>query len=265
MFAVLSKIIWAVVQPVSVVLILLVIGLVLSFTRWRKTARLSLALSAFILALCAFTTFGYMLLDPLEQRFVRPEPPPSAVTGIIVLGGGMDTEINTARGGYELNRSGDRFVETVRLAAQYPDAKVVMTGGGSVLITGQEVEADAAKRMFAAFGIPEERLVFEDAARNTEENAQLTRDLLNPQPGDVYLLVTSAFHMPRSVGLFRRAGFDVIPWPADYLGAGDEGVGIRITQPAENLAVATIAIREWIGLLAYWMTGRIDQVLPGPQ
>jgi uncharacterized SAM-binding protein YcdF (DUF218 family) len=264
MFLVVSKVLWLIVQPTSIALLLVLIALVLGFTRFRKSAQLSLVLAALVLGLSAFTSLGYVLIDPLENTFSRPATPPAEVAGIIVLGGGMDTDVNTVRGGYEFNRSGDRFLEALRLAAAYPAARIVISGGGSVLTPDDEREAIAGARLFAAFGIPAERLVLEDASRNTEENALLTRDSLRPQPGETWLLVTSAFHMPRSVGLFRRAGFTIVPWPADYLSSGQEPFEVRISQPAENVSVTTMALREWTGLLVYWLTGRIDQLVPQP-
>ena len=127
-----------------------------------------------------------------------------------------------------------------------------------------EFWAQAGARFFTALGIDPGRIIEEGASRNTEENAQLTKELLNPQPGETWLLVTSAFHMPRSVGLFRKAGFEVVPWPTDYFTTGQDSFGIRLDQPAENFSVATRAMREWVGLLAYWATGKIDEVWPRP-
>jgi uncharacterized SAM-binding protein YcdF (DUF218 family) len=204
------------------------------------------------------------MADVLENRFTRPATPPATVTGVIVLGGGMDADVNTVRQGFELNRSGDRFVEALRLAVAYPEAKIVISGGGSVLSQDEETEATAGARFFAAFGIPASRLVLEDASRTTEENVQQIRELVSPQPGDTWLLVTSAFHMPRSVGLFRKAGFEVVPWPADYLATGIEPVDVRFAQPAENVSVTSIALREWAALFSYWITGRIPELFPGP-
>jgi len=262
MFLLLSKILWLVAQPVSLTFILLVLGLLLAAARRRRTAWGCVSLAAALLGACAFTTVGYVAIDALENRFARPAPP-EAVAGIIVLGGGMDAEVNTARGGWELNRAGDRFVEALRLALAYPEAKLVISGGG--LSPGNEPEAVSGARFFSAFGIPENRMVLEGASRNTGENAELTRRLLDPAPGETWLLVTSAFHMPRAVGLFRKAGFDVVPWPADYLSTGREGLAVKLDQPAENLSVSTMALREWAGLAVYWMMGRIGEILPGPE
>lgn len=265
MFVLISKIAWFTLQPVSLILLLAIAGMILSFTRFRRLARTAFALSALLLGLGAFTSLGCVLIEPLEQRFARPAVLPETVDGIVVLGGAMDADINDARGGYELNRSGDRFTEALRLARLYPEARVAITGGTGVLIRSEDSEAAAGARFFTDMGVDAQRLILEPKARNTEENAQFMRELIQPAPGDVWLLVTSAYHMPRAAALFRRAGFDVVPWPADYLSTGRESFHFKLDQPAENLSVTTLALREWIGLLAYAATGRIDTPVPAPK
>ncbi len=259
-----SKVLWVIGQPVSLVLILTIIGFLLTFTRFRRTARLSLVVAILLLSTAALTSVGYVMADVLENRFTRPATPPARVTGIILLGGGMDADVNTARRGYELNRSGDRPVEALRLALAYPEAKIVISGGGSVLASDMETEATSGARFFTTFGISPDRLIIEDQSRTTEENVSGIQALVSPRPGDTWLLVTSAFHMPRSVGLFRKAGFDVVPWPADYLATGREEFGLRFGQPAENISVTSITLREWAALLSYWITGRIPELFPSP-
>lgn len=259
-----SKVLWVIGQPVSLVLILVILGFILTFTRFRTTARLSLFTAILILSTAAFTSIGYVLIDVLENRFTRPSEAPSSVTGIILLGGGMDADVNTVRRGYELNRSGDRPVEALWLALTYPHAKIVISGGGSVLESDTETEATSGARFLTAFGISPDRLIIEDQSRTTEENVSGIRALVSPKPGDTWLLVTSAFHMPRSVGLFRKASFDVVPWPADYLATGREAFGLRLGQPAENISVTSITLREWAALLSYWITGRIPELFPSP-
>jgi uncharacterized SAM-binding protein YcdF (DUF218 family) len=263
MFFVLSKVLWFLAQPVTLVFVLLLLALLLNFRRQRLLQGICIALAAVILGVCAFTSIGYVAMVPLEQRFARPAPPP-AVTGIIVLGGGMDTEINAIRLGYELNRSGDRFVEALRLAQLYPQAKILISGGSGALFPEGDTEAAAGARFFRDLGIDPARIIEEDGSRNTDENVQLTKQLVEPQPGDTWLLVTSAFHMPRSVGIFRKAEFPVVPWPTDYFTSGHDSFGLRLDQPAESLSIATRAMREWIGLVAYWATGRTSELFPGP-
>jgi len=262
LFPYLTRIFWLLVQPLSLVVLLLVAGLALSWLRRRWISRVLVGLALLLLFLCCFTTFGYLLVTPLEQRFERPAEP-ARVDGIVVLGGGMDGEVNSVRGGYEFNRSGDRFVEALRLALQHPNARIVIAGGPAALVQ-QEPEALAGKRFFEAFGIASERILIDDQSRNTEENAQFAKQLARVSEGETWLLVTSAFHMPRAVGLFRKADFPVIPWPADYLASGAEGVRIKPDQSTENVSVSNLALREWTGLLGYYLSGRIDELLPGP-
>ena len=203
------------------------------------------------------------MLTPLENRFAKPQFP-AEVAGIVVLGGGFEGAINQARGGYELNSAGDRFVEAAVLARRYPDAKVVVTGGSGALLLHGARDADTAPRLLTALGVAPDRLVLEARSRNTYENAVFTREMVAPQPGETWLLVTSAFHMPRSKALFDKAGFATLPWPVDYRTTGQEGVSLFADNGADSLQKTTIAIREWVGLLAYWLTGKIDTPFPGP-
>ncbi len=264
MFFYLSKIFWFFAQPINLIGILLICSLCAHLFAWRRLAFTGGLAALLVLALSAWTSLGALMLHPLEDRFARPDPAPLEVAGIIVLGGGFEGSVNLARGGYELNASGDRMVETAVLARRYPQARVVVSGGtGSLLLEG-EADADSAPRLLTELGVAPERLVLENRSRNTHENAVFTRELVQPQPGEVWLLVTSAFHMPRSVALFRKAGFDVVAWPADYKTAGNETPGPAQDNLHDSLQNTAIAIREWIGLLAYWTTGRIDTVFPGP-
>ncbi|RVA11583.1 YdcF family protein, partial [Mesorhizobium sp. M7A.F.Ca.CA.002.05.1.1] len=190
-------------------------------------------------------------------------PLPAKVDGIVVLGGGFEGAINLARGGYELNSSGDRMVETAVLARRFPTAKVVVSGGTGALFLDGEGDAATAPRLLTALGVAADRLILENKSRNTYENAVFTKELVTPKPGETWLLVTSAFHMPRAKALFDKAGFATVPWPVDYRTSGKEGIGLFRDNPADSLQATTMAIREWIGLFAYWLSGRIDQPFPG--
>ena len=263
MFFYLSKLFWIVAEPINLIGILVAIGIVLTILRLRRLGLAFLLAGLAVLALGAWTSLGALMLHPLEDRFQRPEPAPATVAGIIVLGGGFEGAVNLARGGYELNASGDRFVETAILARRYKQARVVVTGGTGTLSLKGEGDADTAPRLLTALGVEPDRLVLESRSRNTHENAVFTRQMLAPKPGETWLLVTSAFHMPRSVGLFRKAGFDVTPWPSDYRTAGIEYFGPAQDNVSDSLRNLSLSIREWIGLVAYWLTGRIDEILPG--
>ncbi|UCI17234.1 YdcF family protein [Mesorhizobium sp. B2-1-8] len=263
MFYYLSKIFWFFVQPLNLTIFLLLAGLIAGIIGRRRLAVTGSVLAFAILALSAWTSLGAMMLIPLEERFPKP-PLPEKVDGIVVLGGGFEGAINLARRGYELNSSGDRMVETAILARRFPRAKVVVSGGNGSLFLDGEGDADTAPRLLGSLGVSADRLVLEDKSRNTYENAVFSRELVKPKPGETWLLVTSAFHMPRAKGLFDKAGFPTIPWPVDYRTTGKEGVGFFRDNAADSLENTTIAVREWIGLFAYWLSGRIDEPFPAP-
>lgn len=261
MFFLLSKVFWALVQPISFIFLLMLLGWLLTLFRRRRLGLTAGALGLLLFGVSSFTTLGINLISPLEDRFVRPATLPQQVDTIIMLGGATDGGVSTQRQITELTEAGDRLTETLYLANLYPEARIVLSGGTGLLVPDGEPEAETAARFFLAHGIAQERLVLESASRNTDENADLTRQMLGEAPGTV-VLVTSAFHMPRSVGLFRKVGIDVIAWPTDYRSAGNEGVGIDIATPVLNITTTNVAIKEWIGLAAYHWTGRIDDFFP---
>ncbi|MET3592564.1 MULTISPECIES: YdcF family protein [Mesorhizobium] len=263
MFYYLSKILWFFIQPLNLAIFLLLAGLVAALFGRRRLAATGSVLAFLILALSAWTSLGAMMLNPLEERFPKP-PLPERVDGIVVLGGGFEGAINLARGGYELNSGGDRMVETAILTRRFPQAKVVVSGGNGELFLDGEGDADTAPRLLGALGVAPERLLLENKSRNTYENAVFSRRLVEPKPGEIWLLVTSAFHMPRAKALFDKAGFPTLPWPVDYRTSGKEGIGLFRDNPADSLQATTTAIREWIGLFAYWLSGRIDEPFPAP-
>ena len=264
LFFSISKIFWFVVQPLNLAIFLLAAGLVAALFGRRPLFVTAAGLSLLILAAASWTSLGAMLLTPLEERFARPAFP-ERVDGIIVLGGGLEGGINLARGGYELNSGGDRLVEAAVLARRYPAAKIVISGGNGSLVLDGEGDADTAPRLLAALGIPAERLILEDKSRDTYENALFSKQLVAPKQGETWLLVTSAFHMPRSIGLFRKVGFAVLPWPVDYRTTGREGISLFSDGPLDALQTTTTAVREWIGLAAYYFSGRIDEIFPAPE
>lgn len=269
MFFIASKLIWLVLQPLSVIFLLLLAGTVLHWRRRRVAGLWMQSLAVLFIVLTSFTNLGEIIIQPLEARFTRPDPAPQRISAIVVLGGATDGRVGYARNITELNDAGDRLTETAALARRYPLVPIVVSGGigGLAAATGAEgIETDATsmQRFLIEQGIAPERIELDTTSRNTEENAVQTRELLLAADAPI-LLVTSAFHMPRSVGLYRAQGFEVVAWPVDYRSTGTESLGVALFEPLANLGTFTVAMREWIGLVAYWATGRIDTVLPGPQ
>ncbi len=216
MFYSVSKIFWFFAEPSNLVGFALVIGVIGLATRYARAARGVLIATTALYAFCAFGPASAILMQPLENRFPRPPADMPAPDGIIVLGGGMDESLSQARDALVLGDFGSRMTEGVALARRFPAARLIFTGGNGSPGGHDVSEAEIARRFFLALGVAPERLVLEDRSRNTYENAIFTRDIVKPRPGERFLLVTSGFHMPRSMGVFRRAGFAVTAWPADY-------------------------------------------------
>lgn len=257
-----SKLFWVFAQPLSMAFLLSAFAALVAFLGWRKLGGLSALLAAIILFVTLFTTMGTVALQVLEARFPKPSTDPTDISCMIVLGGAFDNEINTARGGIELNQAADRFVEALRLARNHPQSHILVSGGDGSISGGYEGEAQTAERFLSAFGIGPERLLKENTSRTTYENSMNTAELLKARRLENCLLITSGFHMPRSVGLFRKAGIAVTPWPVDYRTSGVVGLSLDFTQPALNAQIATTAVREWMSLAAYYLAGRIDSIFP---
>ncbi len=263
MSPVVAKVIWIAVNPANILLGLFVFGVLLLFTRWRRSGRLLTALAALLALFIAFLQPGAWLMAALEERFAPPTELPANVAGIIVLGGAIDT-LQTGRfGQVALNGRAERVTAFVALAKRYPEAKLVYSGGAGIIVKEQTSEAELAKPLLVALGVPEARLVLETKSRDTHENALMTRDLVKLAPGEVWILVTSAAHMPRAAGTFRRIGWTVVPYPVDFrhLGEGDEAFGRNL---GRGLVLLNVSLREWLSLAHYYIAGRIDRLLPAP-
>lgn len=217
-----------------------------------------------LLALCAYSPVGNLLLYPLEARFPQWDASRGAPDGIIVLGGPIDPDTSAAHRTPVVRNAADRIIAGAILARRYPNARLVFTGGNNNLIADGAKEADYAGEIFENLGIASQRLFMEARSRNTYENAEFTKAIVKPKPGERWLLVTSAYHMPRSVGLFRKAGFAVEPYPVDWRVGGREDVFEFEKYGADGLVRTDIGMREWLGLIAYRLAGRIDELLPGP-
>lgn len=258
-----GKVFWLIVNPANVLTGLLVLGALLLFTRWRRTGRFFVALVALLALFIAYAQPGQWLMTPLEKRFAAPATLPENVTGIIVLGGAIDTRQSTRVGQVTLNGRAERITAFVGLAQRYPQAKLVYSGGAGLITEELKSEAEHAAPLLAMLGVPAARLILETKSRDTYENALMTREIVKPGPDETWILVTSANHMPRAMGTFRALGWNVIPYPVDHrrFGEGDEAFGRNL---GRGLNLLNISLREWLSLTHYYVAGRIDRLLPRP-
>ncbi|WP_377298606.1 YdcF family protein [Rhizobium sp. SGZ-381] len=254
----LSKIVWLLAQPLSLSFFLSCLAAVAVFCGFRRSGGLMAAAAALLLFVTLYTTTGNLLLQSLENRVARPPNDPADISCMIVLGGAIENEVMSGRGGIELNAAADRYTQALRLALAHPAAQILISGGDGSFSGAYEGEAGAAARFFAAYGVKPERLIAENTSRNTFENTLNTRDILARDGLANCLLITSAFHMPRSMALFDKAGLTVTPYPVDYRTSGTVTVGFDFTQPSLNAQNMSTAVREWLGLFGYYAAGRID-------
>lgn len=261
MFFILSKTVALLLLPSNFLILLGLIGLALMVTRLRRAGLRLMIASVALLAFVGLFPVGAVLGHALESRFPPWNPARGAPDGIIVLGGAIFPELSRQYGQAVLNSDGERIVALVKLARTYPDARIIYSGGDASLRGNMTAETSYVGPLLDGFGIARGRVTLESRSRNTAENAAFSNEIARPKPGERWLLVTSAQHMPRAIGCFRRAGFTVEAYPVAWRSARSPsywpGLGV-----GGNLARLDSAATEWIGLIAYWLTGRTSELLP---
>jgi uncharacterized SAM-binding protein YcdF (DUF218 family) len=256
----LSKILWGAFQPSSLVLILFAAGGIFA-ARGKARAAIRLFVSgAFLYILFGFSPLSNWLLAPLEKHASAVAAKElGGAAGIIVLGGAIEGRSALGDGAPHLNESAERMIDAVRLANLYPSLPVVFSGGPDAFFGrgGPESEAALARQFFERFNITPPRLMLEDRSRNTRENAVETAKLLQPKTGQRWILITSAFHMPRAKALFEAQGFEILAWPVDFKTSGFRGSWRLFGRASDGLKRMDFVAKEWVGLGAAWMLGYI--------
>ncbi len=265
MFYAASKILWFFATPSNLLPITILIGL--AAMAWRRARRLGygLALLGMVLLLIAgLSPLANCVILPLESRFPTYQDDGGPVAGIIALGGAAQAAESFAHGQLTVNEAGERLIALADLARRYPAARLVFAGGGANLLTTNPAESEAVLAFAGSLGIDKERLTIENESRTTLENAAFTRRLVEPKPGERWLLVTSSWHMPRAIGCFRKAGFPVTAYPVDFRTTGPEDRFATFPFLADGLKRLDIATKEWAGLVAYRLAGHIEAWFPSP-
>ncbi len=244
--------------------VLLIVGTLMLWTRWLRIGRRLITLVAMAVAVIATLPAGDALLSLLEDRFPVVVEPPAAIDGIVVLGGVVNQALTRSRGQMTIGGAVERLTELANLARMYPQAKVVFTGGSGDPFAQDLKEADVLEPLLRTLGLDPERIILENQSRNTYENAVYAHELAAPKPGERWVLITSAFHMPRAVGCFRQAGWPgLVPYPVDFQFPEGGNLSWRFDL-ARGLGSLEDGLHEWVGLLAYWLMGRTDAIWPAP-
>jgi uncharacterized SAM-binding protein YcdF (DUF218 family) len=253
MFFALSKILWLLAAP-SHWLALLVLASVLCLLLGRmRAARVLGLLAVLLLVVAGMLPLNVWLTRGLENRYPRPSWP-AHVDGILILGSGFDTMLLRARHAPQSNGGAYRLVEGMAAARRYPTARVVFSGGSGALGGARFSEAETARYVLGELGLDPHRLTLEAHSRNTYENILFSKAMVQPRPSQVWLLVTSATHMPRSMAIARKLNWPMIAWPSDYITAPYSGGDVF--DIAGNLGRTDYVVHEWMGLLAYRLSDK---------
>lgn len=233
---------------------IILVGLLMIAFRFRRTGMRVLVAGIGLLVIFAISPISLLFLFLLERQF----PPADlsslsqAPTGIVVLGGAIDSDVRRTRQIVAINERAERLTEGLVLLRKYPTAMAVVQHGG-------------ARDLFVSLGIDRQRIVVERDSNNTWENAIFAKQIAMPKPGQVWLLVTSAWHMPRAMGTFRKVGFEILPWPVDYRTVPSQNWTQFFYRPSQGLTLLDLAAKEWVGMLGYYLIGRSSELFPSPE
>lgn len=263
MFFVLSKTIAFFFLPSNLLIFLGVVGVVLLLTRWRRLGVCLMVASLLLMLAAGFLPIGDLLIHSLENRFPRWDSARGAPDGIVVLGGAISPALSLAHNDPVVSEDAGRIIALAKLAHEYPSARIVFSGGEGALVPKGQPEAHFLAPLLKAMNVPLERVILEDRSRNTAENAVFSKATVKPKLGERWLLVTSAWHMPRAVGCFRQVGFPVEAYPVAWR------TGRRLhfhlaDELSAGLQRLDLGVHEWMGLIAYRLTGRTSALFPSP-
>lgn len=242
---------------------MLVIALTLLWAKAIKAAKKLFTITIFLILLITLVPIGDWALLPLEKRFLPQKTLPAHVDGIIMLAGPEDIYNSVLWKQVELYTAAERYLAFIQLTRQYPDSKHVFTGGTGSLNRQEYKSTLVAEQLFKNLGVDTRRMIYESESKNTYENALFSFKKIQPQSGENWILVTSASHMPRAVGVFRKVDWQVIAYPVDH--NTHESTQMRLTLNfSGNLKQLKNALHEWTGLAAYYITGKTNRLFPGP-
>ena len=263
-----GKAIWFLFTPSNLFTLLVLGGVVFALARRKSRKPLVVALiGALGFVLCGFGPVGFWLARPLETRFPPLRPLPTQIAGFIVLGGGVRLHDSSRTNTISVNDAGDRILALGDLSRRYPTAKIVVSGGSGNLFGESDTqgEAELVQSHAGMLGVDPARIIIENRSRSTYENALDTRRVVQPAAGETWLLVTSAWHMPRAISAFRQAGFPVTAYPVDFHAPGRNYAWRSFGEMARRLYLTDRMAKEWVGLLAYRLMGKTDALLPSAE
>jgi uncharacterized SAM-binding protein YcdF (DUF218 family) len=255
MFFIISKIFWVLIKPLNFLFILMAIGFFIRIFS-RKAGQGVIVFAAFFFVFLGIMPIGPNLMVYLESRYERPANLPERVDGIIVLGGAFDGQLSHEHGYPVGNSSTERIHDFIRLGKQYPDAKLLFSGGSGRPLQQKYKEAPVIQSFFKDMGVSQQNLMLEPVSRNTSQNVTFSYNLLQPKDDEVWILITSAYHMQRAMSVFETIGWNVIPYPTDHNMPPEYVFLPKEFNVSKNFHMLEIALKELIGSTVYYLSGK---------
>ncbi len=241
----------------------MLISVIFLWMNWLKPARWLMTVTVTIALVITVFPLGTWGRIHLEQRFPPPAILPADVDGILVLGGAVNPALSAEYQQLILQSNVERLFAFAELMEHYPQAKAVYSGGSGSLFAQEYKEAALAQEVLEKLNIPMGRVLIEDQSRNTFENIKLSKEIVKPEPDETWILVTSAAHMPRAVGIARHLDWKFIPFPVDYNFGKEMAISLQF-QFHQGAADLYSALYEFVGLLMYKLTDKTGEFYPAP-
>jgi uncharacterized SAM-binding protein YcdF (DUF218 family) len=263
LFYYLSKLLWNIASPGGLISIAALTALIARVSSRTKLFNRIVQPLLFFIVLLTFIPVGNIMMHPLETRFPTNPTLPKKLDGIIVFGGALNPVMTQHWNQLETNQYNERLLYFAWLAREHPGASLIFTGGNASMDRSKPTESGSLSSFINLYGIEADRVTFEDQSRTTFENALYSAKLiLESKMEGKWLLITSAFHMPRAIGVFCAQGIEVIPYPVDHqTNSGILLPGFQFDFLG-NLQILNQAMHEWLGLLAYFLTGKTHKIIP---
>ncbi|MGC6392357.1 MAG: YdcF family protein [Alphaproteobacteria bacterium] len=261
MFFPLTKIVGFMLDPLHLPLFLVAFAFLLRSLS-RNISKFLIACALAWVMLLGVVPFWQWGLQSLENQYAYPDPMPSQIGGIIVLGGAMESgSVGASRPFPPVGSSGERLFASLQLAQRYPNVPIVFSGYSGSLWSVEADEASLTRSLIHDLIKNPQRVMYENKSRNTYENAVFTEkllmDLKHTQTNAPFLLVTSAGHMPRSMALFARTSIPVVAYPVDYV-SPQTGTAYDIRYDLKwGADLADRLLHEILGLIGYRLSGKI--------
>ena len=259
MFFYLSKILWFFFNPFNLMLLLIFGGLLSHLFQKNILSKIFYSLSVIFFIISSVLPTGRFMLYSLEKNFHNQDTLPNEVEGVLILSGAIEGVLSIEYNTIHLNGNVERLIASIELINRYPKAEIIFSGGPAYVFNKKIIQADLAKEFFSKLGIDTHKIIFESKSRNTYDNIFFSRIIADPQLGEKWIVITSAFHMKRTLNIADKLKWNLIPYAVDFKQTKTFSWMPSINF-LKNISIFQSAIHEWLGLIVYYLTGKSSNI-----